>query len=75
MNGALTFINFCSLGFKIKLCSGNMGTDQFRNLKQQSLEFITPSNSNTFLCLKQSQHFHGSLTLMCKFQIYAHTHL
>ena len=32
-NGVLTFINFCSLGFRINLCSGKMGTDQFRNLK------------------------------------------
>ena len=75
MNVALTFINFCLLGFQIILCSGNMGTDQFRNLKQQSLKFIAPSNSNTFFMPKKSQHFHGFLILMCKFQIYAYAHL
>ena len=48
INGAFTFINICSLGFKITWLSGNMGMDLFKNLKQQSLEFITPSNSKTF---------------------------
>ena len=48
INGAFPFINFCSLGFKIMLSIGKMGKDLFRNLKQQSLEFITPSNLNTF---------------------------
>ena len=48
MNGAFTLISLCSLGFKITQFSGNMGTDLFKNLKQQSIEFITPSNSNTF---------------------------
>ena len=57
MNGALIFINFCLLGFKIILCSGNMGTDQFRNFKQQSLEFITPSNLNTFFMPKTKSTF------------------
>ena len=47
INGAFTFINFCSWGYKIIQFSGNMGTDLYKNLKQQSLEFITPSNSNT----------------------------
>ena len=47
-NGSLTFINFSSLGFRINLCPGKMGTDQFRNLKQQCLEFITPSNLNIY---------------------------
>ena len=74
-NGVLTFINLCSLGFRINLCSSKMGTHQFRNLKQQSLEFITPSNLNIFLCLTLSQYFHEFLTLMCKFQICAHAHL
>ena len=40
-NGTFTFISFCSLGFNIALFSGNMGMDLFKNLKQQSLEFIT----------------------------------
>ena len=51
-NGAFTFINFCSSGFKIVQLSGNMGTDLFKNLKQQFLEFITPSNSNAFIMPK-----------------------
>ena len=34
INGAFTFINFCSLDFKIVQFSGNMGTDLFQNLKQ-----------------------------------------
>ena len=41
-NGALTFISFCSFGFNITSFSGKMGTDLFKNVKQQSLEFITP---------------------------------
>ena len=36
INGAFTFINFCSLGFKITQSSGNMGRDLFKNLKHQS---------------------------------------
>ena len=42
-------INFCSLGFRMIHSFGKMGRDLFRNLKQQSHEFITPYNSNTFL--------------------------
>ena len=48
MNGAYTFIKFCSLGFKIVQFSGNIGKDLFKNLKQQSLVFTTSSNSNKF---------------------------
>ena len=51
-NGALTFISFCSFGFNITSFSGNMGKELFKNLKQQSLEFITPSNWNTFFIPK-----------------------
>ena len=57
MKGAFTSIRFCSLGFKITQFSGNMGMDLFKNLKQQSLEFITPSNSNTFFMLKTRSTF------------------
>ena len=52
MNGAVTLINFCSLGFIMTHSFGKMGRDLIRNLKQQSHEFITPSNSNTFLIPK-----------------------
>ena len=48
-NGAFTLINFCSLGFSTMHSIGKMGRDLFKKLKQQSHEFITPSNSNTFL--------------------------
>ena len=74
MNGAVDFINFCSLGFKIMQSTGKMGNDLFKNLKQ-SLEYITPSNSNLSLCLKQSPYFHESLRLMYRFQICVHVHL
>ena len=57
MNGAFTFISFCSLGVKITQLSGNMGTDLFKNLKQQSLEFITPSNSNTLFMPRTKSTF------------------
>ena len=57
MNGAFTFISFCSLGFKIMQSPGKMGKDLFRNLKQQSLEFITPSNSNTFFIPRTKSMF------------------
>ena len=75
INVAFTFINSCSLGFKIVQISENIGTDLFKNLKQQSLEFITPSNWNTFLYLRLSQHFHEFPIVRCKSQIYAHVHL
>ena len=52
INGALTFTSFCSSGFNIISFSGYIGTDLFKNLNQQSLEFMTPSSSNTFFILK-----------------------
>ena len=75
MNGAFTFISFCLLGFKNAQFSGNMGTDLLKNLKQQSLAFITPLTQTHSLCLKLNQHFCESWIPMCKFQIYAHVHL
>ena len=57
VNGAFTFINFCSLGFKITRSSGKMGKDLFKNLKKQSLEFIPPSNSNTFFIPRTKSTF------------------
>ena len=56
-NGALTFISFYSFGFNTRFFSGNMGTDLFKNLKQQSLEFITPSNLNTFFIPRTKSTF------------------
>ena len=49
MNGASTFINFCSFGFNTICSFGKSGMDLFKKLKQQSHEFATPSNSNIFL--------------------------
>ena len=54
MNGASTFINFCSLGFSTICSFGKMGKESrfrfwFRMLRQQSHEFIRPSNSKIFL--------------------------
>ena len=49
INGPFTLINFHSFGFNIVCSFGKMGKDLFKNLKQQSLEFMTPSSSNTFL--------------------------
>ena len=49
MNGASTFISFCSFGFSNMHSFGKIGKDLFRKFKQQSQEFITPSSSNIFL--------------------------
>ena len=57
INGAFTFINYCSLGFSTIHSFGKMATDLFRKLKQQSHEFITPSNSNIFLILRSKSTF------------------
>ena len=48
INGAFTFIYFCSFGFSTICSFGKMGKDLFKKLKQQAHGFITPSNSNTF---------------------------
>ena len=47
-NGAF-FISFCSFDFNTVSPFRNIGIDLFKSLKQHSHEFITPSNSNTFL--------------------------
>ena len=52
--------------------SGKIGTDLFKNLKQQSLESITPSNLNTFFMPKTKSTFHEFQILMHKFQICVH---
>ena len=59
-NGALTLTSFCSLGFNISSFSGYMGTDLFKNLNLQSLEFITPLTQTHLLCLKLGLHCHVS---------------
>ena len=55
-NGAI-FISLCFFGFNTVSSFGNMGTDQFKKLKQHSCKFITPSNSNTFLIPKTISTF------------------
>ena len=57
MNGASTFINLCSFGFNTMHSFGKIGKDLFKKLKQQSHEFITPSNSNRFLIPKTKSTF------------------
>ena len=57
INGASTFINFCSLGFTTMHSFGKKGIDLFKKLKQQSHEFITPYNSNIFLIPKTKSTF------------------
>ena len=56
-NGALTYTSFGSSGFNICSFSGYMGTDLLKNSNLQSLEFITPSNSNTFFIPKTQSTF------------------
>ena len=48
INGASTFINFCSLGLNTMHSFRKIGIDLFKKLKQQSCELMTPSNSNIF---------------------------
>ena len=57
MNGAFTFINFCSFGSSTNHYLEKMGNDLFRELKQQFCEFITPSNSNIFLIPRTNSMF------------------
>ena len=49
MNGASTFINFCSFGFKTSCPLEKNGINLFKKLKQGSHAFIIPCNSNIFL--------------------------
>ena len=48
MNGASTFISLCSFSFNIMHSFGKIGIDLFEKLKQDSCEFIMPSNSNIY---------------------------
>ena len=52
INVTSIFINFCSFGLNTVHCSGKIGMDLFKKLKQQSHEFVTPSSSNMFLMPK-----------------------
>ena len=55
--GASIFISICSFGFDIVSPFGNNGIDLFKKLKQHSHEFITHSNSNTFLIPETTSTF------------------
>ena len=57
INGAVIFNNFCSLGFNTIHSFGKNGIYLFKKLKQQSHEFIMPSNSNIFLRPKTKSTF------------------
>ena len=57
MNGAFTSINLFSFDFNTMHSSGEIGMDLFKKLKQQSHEFIAPSNSNIFLMPKTKSMF------------------
>ena len=64
MNGASAFINFYSLGFNTIHSFGKDGIDLFKKLKQQSHEFIMPSNSDIFLIPKTKSYSHEVLIQM-----------
>ena len=57
MNGASTFINLFSFDLNTIHSFGKLGTDLLKKSKQQSHEFITPSNSNIFLMPKTKSTF------------------
>ena len=57
INGASTFINFCSLGFNTMYSLGKMGRDLFKKLKQQFHEFIISSNLKIFLIPRTKSMF------------------
>ena len=72
INETFTLISLCSFVFHILCSFGKIGNDLFKNLEQQSLELITPSNSNTFLIPNTRSTFCGFLIPMCISQVYAH---
>ena len=57
INGASTFINFCSSGFNTICSFEKIGKDLFKKLKEQSHESMTPSKSNIFLIPKTKSAF------------------
>ena len=75
MNGALTFTSFYSSGFNIISFSGYIGTDLFKNSNLQSLEFMTPSSSNTLFIPKMKSTCHEFQTPKYRFQICDHVFL
>ena len=57
INGTSTFINFCSFHFNIIPSLGKNCRDLFKKLKQQSHEFIMPSNLKMFLIPRTKSMF------------------
>ena len=57
INGASTFINLCSFDFNTIHSFEKIGMDLFKKLKQQSHEFMMPSNSNIFFIPKIKSTF------------------
>ena len=57
INGASTFINFCTYGLNTMCSLGKKCRDLFKKLKQQSHEYITPSNLTMFLIPRTKSKF------------------
>ena len=57
MKGASIFINLCSLGLSTICSFEKKGSDMFRQLKQESHTFITPSSSKIFFMPKTKSTF------------------
>ena len=57
INGASTFINFCSLGLNTMCSYGKNGIGLFKKLKQHSHEFIIPSSLNIFFTPRTKSTF------------------
>ena len=57
MNGASTFINFYFFGFNTTCSLGKHCRNLLKKLKQQSGEFIMPSNSKMFLIPRTKSTF------------------
>ena len=71
INESVTFINFCSLGFRITWSIEKIGNDLFKNLKQQSWiyhsfqlkTFFIPKTKSTFLCISETNVYISNLCL------------
>ena len=57
INSAFTFSNLCFLDLNTIHSFGKIGVDLIKKLKQQSHEFMIPSNSNIFLIPKTRSTF------------------
>ena len=57
IDGASTFINHYSIDFNTMYSFEKISIDLFKKLKQQSHEFMTPSNSDIFFILETKSTF------------------